>query len=162
MDNYLMHHGILDQKWGVRRYQNADGSLTPAGKKRLMKADKKWEKKQEKTTVKRLTKAAKKSDAMRNYDAKLRRSMKVRNKNGGLNKNYIAAYNQGLAKLMNIKVKELNAYSPSGMTLAFVAKRGEVGVFTALATPSYDMSKVQRGVGADGRVAYKKEKVEMI
>lgn len=30
----LSHHGILGQKWGVRRYQNKDGSLTEAGKKR--------------------------------------------------------------------------------------------------------------------------------
>lgn len=30
----LRHHGIKGQKWGVRRYQNADGTLTPAGKKR--------------------------------------------------------------------------------------------------------------------------------
>lgn len=30
----LIHHGVKGQKWGVRRYQNKDGSLTPAGKKR--------------------------------------------------------------------------------------------------------------------------------
>ena len=30
----IMHYGIPGQKWGVRRYQNEDGSLTPAGKKR--------------------------------------------------------------------------------------------------------------------------------
>ena len=33
--NELMHHGILGMKWGIRRYQNKDGSLTPEGKKRL-------------------------------------------------------------------------------------------------------------------------------
>lgn len=33
----LYHHGIKGQKWGVRRYQNADGSLTPAGQKRYEK-----------------------------------------------------------------------------------------------------------------------------
>ena len=37
----LYHHGIKGQKWGVRRYQNKDGSLTPAGKKRVRKYEKK-------------------------------------------------------------------------------------------------------------------------
>lgn len=32
--DYLEHHGILGQKWGVRRYQNPDGSLTAEGRKR--------------------------------------------------------------------------------------------------------------------------------
>lgn len=30
----LSHHGILGQKWGIRRYQNPDGTLTPEGKSR--------------------------------------------------------------------------------------------------------------------------------
>ena len=41
MEYVLIHHGIKGMKWGVRRYQNKDGSLTPAGKKRVSKEYKK-------------------------------------------------------------------------------------------------------------------------
>lgn len=33
-DYYLAHHGIMGQRWGVRRFQNKDGTLTSAGRKR--------------------------------------------------------------------------------------------------------------------------------
>lgn len=36
-ENYLAHYGVKGMKWGVRRYQKKDGTLTSAGKKRLVK-----------------------------------------------------------------------------------------------------------------------------
>lgn len=48
--SYLRHEGIKGQKWGVRRYQYEDGSLTPAGKKRYSKDDDEDKKKSSKTS----------------------------------------------------------------------------------------------------------------
>ena len=54
----LYHHGVKGQRWGVRRYQNKDGSLTSYGKKRYAKelakleAEKKRVRQQEQTAKK--------------------------------------------------------------------------------------------------------------
>lgn len=38
-DSYIYHHGIKGQRWGVRRYQNPDGTLTEEGKRRYDSGD---------------------------------------------------------------------------------------------------------------------------
>lgn len=52
--NELMHHGIHGMRWGVRRYQNKDGSLTAAGRKRINKLDSEYQR----LTGKKLSKSS--------------------------------------------------------------------------------------------------------
>lgn len=54
MSTELCHHGVKGQKWGVRRYQNLDGSLTNVGKARRKKKSSKEEVRSGKTTQERI------------------------------------------------------------------------------------------------------------
>lgn len=160
LSSELSHHGILGQKWGVRRYQNYDGSLTPAGRRHLERMDKKWVKKNEKKIYKETYSKSKKemNEFVRN---ELNRNIRKYNKNGKISAAYANAYSKKLASLMNKNVADLE--SPSGKVVRYVAMRGEMRVATALADRGYDMSQVRSGVyGSSGKIAYRQKNVGLM
>ena len=57
--DYLAHHGIKNQKWGQRRFQNYDGSLTSEGRKRYGVGESNLSKREKKQAEKAKAKAAK-------------------------------------------------------------------------------------------------------
>lgn len=155
----LYHHGIKGMYWGIRRYQNPDGTYTDAGLKRLHKKDVKWAKKNCKKLYNKAYKRSKREmDSFVRKDLNKRLSAKT--KNGRASMTYMNEYNRKLAEIMNRNSKDIR--SPyTDQAVKFIAKRGEMGVHLALAGDNFNMNSVKNGVYGGGRVAYKKTSVNV-
>lgn len=171
MSDILQHHGILGQKWG-----KSNGPPYPLGAsdhsasekkagwrqslstKRAEKKDAKWAKRHYNRIYNRAYKGSKKEmDAFvkKELNTLYRRELK----SGKVSRSYAIAYNRKMADLMNQQISGLTA--PSGKVIQFVAKRGEIGVHMALADSGYNMNQLKNGVYSSGKIAYKKQNVNM-
>lgn len=90
-EEVLAHHGVKGMHWGIRRYQNPDGSLTAAGRRRMEKSDRK--------TVKELRKNS------QVYDAVSERSGKAAEKS---KKKWEKAYTKAVKKGKDTNTKKIN------------------------------------------------------
>lgn len=152
VEERLAHHGILGQKWGVRRFQNPDGTLTPAGQRRRDRRDERWVDRNSNRLYKKV---------LRKSRRELNRAERRLNYRAGLttSRRYMVEYNRRMAEIMNKYASKLPT-APSGRVIKFIAKRGEIGVHMALADPEYDLSQVKNGVYSSGRVAYQKKQLD--
>lgn len=153
---YLAHHGILGMHWGIRRTPEQLGYT-----KRDEKKDLRWVKKHDKKIYDK-TYSKIKGQANNYLYGELAEKYKgnVYTSKGKLNGSLVSDYNKRLAQLMNEAVGDIPA--PSGKVIRYVAKRGSVGVYTALADSGYNMNQVKNGVWGSGRIAYKKSSVNTV
>lgn len=147
--------GIVDDhknQWQLRKERRRA--------ERLERKDERWAKrnydrlyKKAYRPVKREMKKYVKKELNKNYGSQL--------KSGVISRSFMNDYNRKLAELMNENVDKL-PNAPSGRAVKFVAMRGDLGVYMALADQNYDMSQVSKGVYDTGRVAYRKNQIDMV
>lgn len=151
--NYdLAHHGIKGQRWGIRRYQNEDGSWTEAGRKRYGVGESSYRKK--------IKGALRLRDDLNEIDRKISRNTKrleKANKNNDSEK--INSFSKNLNELQNAankgrslydqitkdpKIKEMLATSDEALKFVnsgFIYLKGAGWIFVSNKNPNFKKNK---------------------
>ena len=138
MENSLKHYGILGMKWGKRRYQNSDGTLTDAGKARYAKKDTKWAQKNAAKITKKAYKGKNANSSLSDDISLAYKKFRSSAKSEKTRQKNVESYNKQLASIMNKSISNVTA--PSGASVKFVAKTSELGVDMALVSNEYSVS----------------------
>lgn len=122
-DDELYHHGVKGQKWGIRRYQNHDGSLIKSGKKHSAKVSNFLSKYKEKTAAKKFAKKASKAPTAKEISKLTNDELKKRIDRMDLEIKYKSKYSELHPTKVSAGKKFLK--SMTGVTTSSLEKAGK-------------------------------------
>ena len=146
-DIYLEHHGIKGQKWGVRRYQNFDGSYTKAGLQRYYKSlDKYQQKKAE-------YKAIKKDKTKSKYEKQYAKGKMLEAKRR-MNKDYKHLKYDKLGDEGKVLYAQGKRITENTRVTSFLNKAGSAAITASVLSYKYkDLIEDQLGISVDTKVS---------
>lgn len=169
----LYHHGIKGMRWGVRRYQNEDGSLTAAGKKRvskqykkeLIKGDKAFKRAYNKMYVDSYNKTADKMNngGIEKFNAAQKK--KYGNKYAdreGYNKDYFDMFNKEMEKTLNEAKYDFRLHNANYKKADNLVKKYSMEKFDDLARKNEaGIEAIRKSIGLKSKSEIHRERVDL-